>query len=144
MKIGFYSPYLDTYGGGERYILTLAAHLSQNTQNQVEIFWDDPTVKAPLSRFLKIDLTNARFVPNIFNEISIINKTIKTRQYDVMFILSDGSIPVSLAKTNILHFQVPFHFRKRDVKTKLKLARYKHIICNSFFTKVFISIISFR
>ena len=60
MKFGFYSPYLDTFGGGERYMLTLASHLSQ--KHEVDIFWDDPSVKAPLTRFLKIDLTKTNFV----------------------------------------------------------------------------------
>ena len=64
MKIGFYSPYLDTFGGGERYILTLASHLSKN--NQVDVFWDDVTIKAPLARFLRIDLTKIDFEKNIF------------------------------------------------------------------------------
>ena len=64
MKIGFYSPYLDTFGGGERYMLTLASHLAKS--NEVEIFWDDMSIKAPLSRFLKIDLTSTKFVKNIF------------------------------------------------------------------------------
>lgn len=132
MKIGFFSPYLDTFGGGERYMLTLASHLSQ--KNKVDIFWDDQSIKAPLSRFLKIDLSKATFKENIFKG-SRISKIAKTAIYDCMFILSDGSIPLSFARKNIIHFQVPFHFTDHSFKTKLKLKRYKYIICNSYFTK---------
>lgn len=135
MKIGFYSPYLDTFGGGERYLLTLASHLS--SKHNVEIFWDDPTIKAQLSRFLKIDLTHTKFVKNIFNQ-KFIRKAILTRSYDLIFILSDGSVPFSLAKRNILHFQVPFILGEMSFATKRKLARYNYVISNSFFTKKFI------
>jgi glycosyltransferase involved in cell wall biosynthesis len=43
------------------------------------------------------------------------------------------------AKKNILHFQVPF--RKvggRSILNRLKLAKFSHIICNSYFTKKYI------
>lgn len=137
-KFGFYSPYLDTFGGGERYMLSLASYFSQNINNQVDIFWEDKTIKAPLSRFLKIDLTKTKFVKNIFEKRYPVIKAINTRKYDVIFILSDGSVPLSLANKNILHFQVPFNFPKPDLKTKLKLARYNKVVCNSYFTKSFI------
>lgn len=135
MKIGFYSPYLDTFGGGERYILTLASYLSR--KHLVDIFWDDSNIKPPLSRFLKIDLTKTRFVKNIFNQ-PFFEKAFSTFGYNIIFILSDGSVPATFAAKNILHFQVPFNFPKSDLKTRLKLKRYKYIICNSNFTKHFI------
>ena len=62
MKFGFYSPYLDTFGGGERYMLTLASYFSKD--HIVDIFWDDPAIKAPLARFLKIYFTNTIFFNN--------------------------------------------------------------------------------
>src|SRR4030042_7203602 len=132
MKIGFYSPYLDTFGGGERYILTLASHLS--LKNTVDIFWDDKGLKAPLSRFLKIDLVKTNFQENIFKGTKP-NKFLKTLDYNLLFILSDGSIPLTFAAKNILHFQVPFNFLKPSLKTRLKLKRYNHIVVNSLFTK---------
>lgn len=135
MKIGFYSPYLDTYGGGERYILTLASHLSKN--NTVDIFWGDSAIKAPLARFLKIDLTKANFVENILKSTAY-QKIIKSRNYDLIFVLSDGSIPLSFGSKNILHFQVPFKFTKPSLISKLKLSKYQYIVANSQFTKKFI------
>lgn len=135
MKIGFYSPYLDTFGGGERYMLTLASHLSKN--NLVDIFWDDRSIKAPLARFLKIDLTKTNFVENIFKK-SAANRILKTFGYNLIFVLSDGSVPLTLASKNILHFQVPFKFSKISLLTKLKLARFNYVIVNSQFTKKYI------
>lgn len=135
MKFGFFSPYLDTFGGGERYMLSLASHLS--AKHMVDIFWDDPNIKPPLSRFLKIDLTKTRFVPNIFKK-KFFSKAFSTFGYNWIFVLSDGSVPATFASRNILHFQVPFNFPPPDLKTRIKLSRYTHIVCNSFFTKGFI------
>jgi len=138
MKIGFYSPYLDTFGGGERYMLELASHLAQNLGNDVDIFWDDNSIRAPLSKFLKIDLSKTNFKNDIFSTQPQTAKIISTRKYDLLFFLSDGSIPLSFAKRNILHFQVPFNFARPDFKTKLKLAKINCIVCNSYFTRSFI------
>ena len=65
MKIGFYSPYLDTLGGGERYLLTLAAHWSQ--KDQVEVFWDDPGLKEKMKKRFGLDLEKVTFSPNLFS-----------------------------------------------------------------------------
>jgi len=135
MKFGFYSPYLDTFGGGERYILTLASHLSKN--HLVDIFWDDPNIKPSLARFLKIDLTKIRFTKNIFKK-NLFEKTFLTFGYNLIFVLSDGSIPLTFASKNILHFQVPFNFPQVNLAAKIKLKRYRYVICNSHFTKSFI------
>lgn len=132
MRFGFYSPYLATFGGGERYMLTLASYLSQN--HEVHIFWNDPDIKAPLSKFLKIDLSKIKFKRNIFDE-KLLRRAISTITYNCIFVISDGSVPVTFARKNVLHFQVPFKFPPADAKTKLKLSRYKYIVCNSKFTK---------
>ena len=116
-------------------MLTLASYLSQN--HEVHIFWDEPEVKAPLSKFLKIDLTKTKFVQNVFNE-KILKRIRKSLTYSCIFVISDGSVPAAFARKNILHFQVPFKFPTPDAKTKLKLKAYKYVICNSQFTKEFI------
>lgn len=135
IKAGFYSPYLDTFGGGERYLLTLASRISQD--NEVDIFWDDLTIKAPLARFLKIDLSKVNFKSNIFSK-GTLKKAVATKKYDLIFVLSDGSIPLTFARKNIIHFQVPFKFSKIDFLSKTKLSKYQFIVCNSHFTKSFI------
>lgn len=138
MRVGIFDPYLDSLGGGERYTLTLAEHLSKN--HQVEIFWDDEVRKGHIRRRLFLNLDKTRFVNNIFvREKNLLEKLIKTSQYDLIFYLSDGSIPTSFAKKNILHFQTPFtRINGKTFLNKIKLTRFHRVVCNSFFTKKFI------
>lgn len=116
-------------------MLTLASYLSQN--HEVHIFWNDPDIKAPLSKFLKIDLSKIKFKSNIF-EKKLLSRITSTITYNCIFVISDGSVPTTFARKNILHFQVPFKFPPAGARTKLKLSRYKYIVCNSKFTKTFI------
>lgn len=130
MKIGFYNPYFDGLGGGERYTLTLAAHWSRH--HDVVLFWDDPNIVGQSEKRFGIDLMNVRVVPNLFKNANIFGKLLGSRKYDLIFFLSDGSIPATLAKHNILHFQVPFESVLAD---PWKLKRYDAVVCNSKFTK---------
>lgn len=130
MKIGFYNPYFDGLGGGERYTLTLASHWSK--LHDVVLFWDDPNILGLSEKRFGIDLSNVRVVPNFFKNANIFEKLLASRKYDLLFFLSDGSIPATFAKHNILHFQVPFESVLAD---PWKLKRYDAIICNSEFTK---------
>lgn len=130
MKIGFYSPYLDTLGGGERYVLTLASHWSAH--HNAELFWNDSTIVDRAQKRLNIDLSRVKVTRNIFRDTSVFKKLFITRQYDLIFFLSDGSIPSTLARYNILHFQMPFG---KIPYSGVKLSRYQAIICNSQFTK---------
>lgn len=57
-------------------------------------------------------------------------------KYDFLFFLSDGSIFLSSAKKNIIHFQVPFqHLEKQNLKWLLKARCWSQAIYNSRFTK---------
>src|SRR3989344_6758368 len=101
MKIGIYDPYLDTVGGGERYCLALAEDLSRN--HRVEIFWDKDDLKEEIKKRLSINLDKVFFVSNIFSRRgNFLEKLNKTSQYDLIFYLSDGSIPLTFAKRNVL------------------------------------------
>ncbi len=130
MNIGFYSPYLDSGGGGERYLLTLASHWSH--KHDVFVFWDDNSILDNQQKRLDIDLSRIKVVRNVFREQNVFKKLFTTRQYDLIFFLSDGSIPSTIAKRNILHFQVPFPTVAYSVA---KLSRYQAVVCNSVFTK---------
>lgn len=137
MKIGFYNPYFDSLGGGERYVLTLASYLSD--KNDVRIFWHNSEILSQVQDRLGIELSKVRVAESIFNEKNLIKRLRETQKYDLLFILSDGSIPSSFARCNILHFQRPFQNRSyRSLKTRIKLSRYQRIVCNSRFTKSFI------
>jgi len=78
---------------------------------------------------------------NIVEKIKIfINKYKITRKYDLIFYISDWSIPFLFSKNNLLHVQVPFSKKisiKDSILNKIKLLYINHIICNSNFTKKF-------
>lgn len=129
MRIGIYNPYIDSLTGGERYSLTLASHWSKT--NRVDLFWDESTIVPRAQKRLDIDLSFVTVVPNVFRS-HILKKLLITKQYDVIFIMSDGSIPWSFARYNILHFQMPF---ERIDSSHSKISRYNAIVYNSEFTK---------
>lgn len=138
MKIGVYDPYLDSLGGGERYVLTLAELLSE--KEEIEIFWNDGNIKESIENRLNLRMDKVKFVDNIFTrDKNLLQKLILTRKYDIIFFLSDGSIPTIFSKTGILHFQVPFkHISRQTLINKIKLTRFQKVVCNSQFTKKFI------
>ena len=134
MKIGIYNPYFDSLGGGERYSLTLASHWAKI--HDVDIFWEDKDIAKKAQQRLKIDLSRTKVVPNLFRGKNILKKAYLSKKYDLIFFLSDGSVPLSLAKKNIIHFQSPFPFvGGQSIANKTKFRRYQAVVCNSQFTK---------
>lgn len=135
MRIGFYSPYLDLLGGGERYISTIAQLLSG--ENEVFFFWDNPKIIKNLSDRFNLDLSKVKTIHNCFKN-SFFERITTLRSFDYLFYLSDGSIPFPFAKNTIVHFQVPFKTNGRSVSNKFKLQKISAVICNSLYTKKFI------
>lgn len=80
--------------------------------------------------------------PNLIKKINdFIVKSKNTRKYDLIFFLSDGSIPFLFAKKNLLHLQVPFHFQLNPINrflNKIKFLFISDTVCNSVFTQKFI------
>lgn len=178
LKAGIYDPYLDTLGGGERYVLSVAETLLKNGY-QVDLFWsgDSDFLKRAADRF-SLDIADINIVPDIFffrpksvdqidNSSSIslasrpqsnfslsqkislfINRFKILNQYDLVFYLSDGSLPFLFSRKNFLHTQVPFKlsftfFQK--VLNRLKFFFIKEVVCNSNFTaKVFSSTFNYH
>ena len=137
MKIAIFDPYLDTLGGGERYVATIAEYLSKN--HEVHLLWDDQAIKNKLMDRLNLDLSNIQIVPNIFSGETFLKRSITLKTYDRFLYLSDGSLPYQLAKKNFLHFQFPINWIKNlSLNNRIKLSNYQEIICNSYFTKKFI------
>ena len=126
MKAAIYNPYLDTLGGGERYTLTFAKVLAEEGYD-VDVEWKDSSIKERLSK---------RFGLKLPQNIKIADSVNRGENYDVMFWVTDGSIPTLRASKNYLHFQFPFHnVNGRSLLNKMKLFRVNKIICNSMFTK---------
>lgn len=137
MKIGIFDPYLDDLGGGEKYMMTIAECLSKN--HDVKVFWDNPEdIKKLLGRF-SLDLSRIQLVKNIFSQrVDFIKRILETKKYDVIVILSDGSIPFSLSKKTFIHFQQPISISNLDLKTKYKVSRISNFFCNSYYSKSYI------
>ena len=170
-RAAVYDPYLDTFGGGERYCLTVAEILLMAGW-KVDLFWSgDPSlIKTAETRFSLV-LNGLNLVPDIFGLVpqnldliedqlpqdrlishrspkkSLIQKILSLkykyqilRQYDVLFYLSDGSLPYLFSKKNLFHVQVPFakNVKHNIFNTILKKHLIHRIICNSEFTASFI------
>ena len=139
MKIGIFSPYLDTLGGGERYMMTIAEFLS-GEGHQVNILWDDKAIKSKIEKQLDINLNRVNFVEDIFySRRNLLERWRITRKYDVIFYLSDGSIPFLFGKRNYLLFLVPFtNVQGHSLLNRIKLTKINRVISISEFTKKFI------
>ncbi len=121
-----YNPYLNTLGGGERYMLTFAKVLAEDGYT-VDIEWSDPEILTKLFD---------RFGFKLNSNIKIVESVNRGENYDLCFWVSDGSIPTMRASKNLIHFQVPFHdVNGRSLLNKMKMFRVDDVICNSNFTK---------
>lgn len=146
MKVGIYTPYLDSFGGGERYMLTIAEILSNH--HLVDLLIDQhyldtntKTMISDLSKRFNLDLSkiNLRYVP-MGTGLNTVKRLMFFRTYDLLIALTDGSIFYSTAKRSILHFQVPFkNTLANNLWRKIKLSSWELAICNSKFTKDHIS-----
>lgn len=104
-KIALITPYLDIFGGAEKYLLDIGQVLDQNGYN-VELFWPDSSVKAQLIKRFghKFDFIE---INDSWHKLTSWQKLVKTKDYDIIFYHSDGSYFASLAKKNYSLYQVP-------------------------------------
>jgi glycosyltransferase involved in cell wall biosynthesis len=137
MRIGVFDPYLDTLGGGEKYMLTATWYLSQ--KHEVTVFWDEPEILQKGAERFNLDLSKVKTAGNIFSaQTPLYKKYLASKRYDAIFFLSDGSLPLLGTKLYV-HFQFPIEWvNSKSALNRLKRLRLKKIICNSYFTKAFI------
>lgn len=141
MNICLYSPYVPKHvGGGERYMfdvaLALAEHHSVTFAIAANSFTSEASIRQQYEHFLGESLSKITFVPTpIGTAASFWQKLWWTKQWDVLYYLTDGSLFFSLARKNILHIQFPFHLNKRGLIEQLKLANWQVKNTNSTFTK---------
>ena len=133
-----FDPYLDTLGGGERYALTFALALLCKKGYTVDLAWKDRVEVNKAENLFGLDLKDLRLNKNAYSickESSLSQRRALTSKYDLVFWVSDGSIPFLFGKNNLLHFQVPFTKINTNIVTSLKLLFVNKIIYNSEFTK---------
>jgi len=138
VKALIFDPYFDTLGGGERYCLTVAECLLKNNW-QADLWWDQSSdIEKAKERFgLKTDKLG--IVGKKMEEFSFFEKLFLMRKYDLVFWLSDGSVPTMTGKINLLHLQAPLvGFNPKRLKDKFKKLLISDVICNSKFTKTYI------
>lgn len=137
MRIGVFDPYLDDLGGGEKYMMTIAECLS--SEHNVDVFWDDEQDAKELQVRFSLDLSKINFVNNIFfTKTSLSKRLWETKKYDVIIVLSDGSIPLSLSKKTFIHLQQPISLPQLNIKDKIKIKRINEFFCNSKYTKSYV------
>jgi glycosyltransferase involved in cell wall biosynthesis len=141
MKIGMFSPYVPKhFGGGEKYFFDVARVLSEQGHEVLvgipEATVDADTIRQSYESFLNVSLKSVQFVSTpLWTEASFGQKLSWTKQFDVMYYLTDGSLFFSQAKKNILHIQFPFTHAKNSLMERLKLWNWSVKNTNSFFTK---------
>lgn len=157
MKIGIYAPYLDVFGGGEKYICKIASILSK--ENDVEfLVFKKPDITKLQNRF-SIDLHNVCIsclsLPNIISKIPYIRGLARSRilakvsaKYDLFINQDDILLIPVLAKRGILLYQVPpttlnrpsilFNNPFFNLFNDYKLKTYGTVLCYSFFSKKWI------
>lgn len=144
MKVALYSPYLDTFGGGERYMMTIAEVISQHSE--VDILLNKHLfnkgadyLKSELSKRFNLDLIKTHFIlAPIGERANSISRAFFLKKYDLFFYLTDGSIFLPTAEKNILHIQSPIIGQPtKNLWGKIKLKFWDLIIYNSEFTQKF-------
>lgn len=142
MKVAIYSPYLDTFGGGERYILTIAELLSKRAE--VDLLFDHnlfslgaKNLKDNLAKRFNLDLSVVKTLKAPIGEGSnFFARLLFFKSYDILFYLTDGSVFYPTAKSNILHIQSPLAGQPaKSWWGKFKLRGWDLIIYNSKFTQ---------
>lgn len=130
MKVLFYSPYLHILGGGEYHLFGFAHCLAQN--HQVYIVCKDRHIITQAQDRFNLDLSTLTVIP-------FLPPRFQLKQFDLLFFVSDGSIPFLPTSRSILFFMNPFyHVHGRSLINQFKLKFINYIICNSYYTKKFI------
>lgn len=138
-KALIYDPYLDTLGGGERYVLSFASALLE-LGYFVEVAWSDSRVLQEAGKRFGQDysslVVSEKAYQNCLGRPHLLQKYRFQKDYDLIFWVSDGSLPFLFGKKNLLHLQVPFtNLGENGLFSPLKKILISEFVCNSQFTK---------
>lgn len=117
MKVAVYSPYLHIMGGGERYILSIAAHLAKRAT--VYCVTDTNITSGEIRRKAEmvfgLDAGGLHFIPKT---------DFFPGRFDILFYVTDGSIFFPNARKNFLIIQSPSHIPGPSILNRLKLRKW--------------------
>lgn len=142
MRFAVYSPYLDTFGGGEKYLLTIAEALTK--LGEVDLLIDtnlakkNPRkLKEVLADRFALDLDQVNLVNAPLGAgTNLVSRALFLKKYQLLFSFTDGSIFYASAKKNILHIQTPLaNINSKNIWGKIKLNSWDLVVYNSQFTK---------
>ncbi len=142
-KALIFNPYLDILGGGEFFSLLVAEFLLKQGF-EVNIAWESTDILASINeRFginfaQKVNINKQLFIL-LNTKNNLLKKYVETKKYDLIFFVSDGSVPFLFGKQNWLLFQAPFiNVGGRSFLNQIKLKNITKVICYSNFVKKFI------
>lgn len=138
-KALIFDPYLNTLGGGERYVLSFALGLIKNSYD-VTLAWNSEVDLREAEKRFGLDFTQIKIDGAAYNLCSqksaYTERLMFTKDYDLIFWVSDGSLPFLFSKNNLIHLQVPFKkFGSNSVVNNLKTVFVKKFVYNSNFTR---------
>lgn len=139
MKVGLYTPYFYTLGGGEKYLLTIAEVLSED--HHVEILLPEASRieeerERAFRRFadLKLDKIKFRLGPFAAHE-PWWKRSLVTAEYDLFFYVTDGSFFWSKARKNVVIIQSPDTLNLGGWKQRIKQSPWKVKLCYSDYVR---------
>lgn len=138
-KAILFDRYFDTLGGGERYLLTVALALISHGYD-VEIAWENRQNLIAAEKRFGFDLNKIKLNADAFDlffiKSDLLTRYRFTKNYDLIFWISDGTIPLLFSKKNLIHFQVPFTQLGGNIFfNQIKSAFVYKYIYNSKFTE---------
>ena len=132
MRIGFYSPYFPTMGGGERYLLALAAYYSK--KHDVSLVMD-PTLTKRVYKTFGFGISEIKVIPaQSFLSLNALQRYKFLGRFGVFFYTTDGSVFFSASKKNYLVIQSPLHIPSENIVNSLKMHNW-YPVCYSNFMK---------
>lgn len=133
-KVLIYSPYWQTYGGGERYLLQIAVAL--NEKYQVFIL-ADKILKKKAWEIFGMKLEGIEFLsPKLFSGQKFYSRYLYLRRFDIVFYMTDGSLFFPGAKKNFLIIQSPSHIPTLSMPTRFKIFGWNIICYSQFMQKI--------
>lgn len=135
IKVGVYDPFLDTLGGGEKYILSILDVFAEQ-KAEITIFWYKDLTKEINNRFSLHYINRMEWLPNIFLSENSSIKTFQTlKRFDYFFYVTDGSYFFSSARKNFIYAMIPDKkLYSLNLINRLKLINYQ-FITHSLFTQ---------
>jgi len=125
-------------------MLTFAEYCLQR-DFEVDLWWDKQEIIDQATQRFHLNLKKLQLYSEMHSwlraDASYFNKfqrLFSQLKYDLIFWLSDGSIPLLHAKRNWIHFQVPFQIKGTGIASQYKLSKISQVLCNSAFTKKYI------